>query len=56
MQSHVIAFSGEGEILMNMHDPDARYPMLTGVLETQTHLYLTTLTGKYLPVIAKKDL
>jgi sugar lactone lactonase YvrE len=56
MRSHVIAFNGEGEILMNLHDPDARYPMLTGVLETQTNLYLTTLIGKYLPVIAKKDL
>ena len=56
MRSHVIAFNGDGEILMNMHDPDARYPMLTGVLETQTNLYLTTLIGKHLPVIAKKDL
>jgi sugar lactone lactonase YvrE len=56
MRSHVIAFNGDGEILMNMHDPEARYPMLTGVLETQTNLYLTTLIGKYFPVIAKKDL
>ena len=56
MRSHVIAFNGDGEILMNMLDPKARHPMLTGVLETQTNLYLTTLIGKYLPVIAKKDL
>jgi sugar lactone lactonase YvrE len=56
MRSHVIAFNGDGEILMNMHDPEARYPMLTGVLETQTKLYLTTLIGKHLPVIAKEDL
>ena len=41
---------------MNMHDPDARYPTLTGVLETQRNLYLTTLYGNVLPVIAKKDL
>ena len=54
--SHVIAFNGDGEILMNMHDPDARYPTLTGVLETQRSLYLTTLYGNVLPVIAKKDL
>ena len=33
MRSHVIAFNGAGEILMNMHDPEARYPMLTGVLK-----------------------
>lgn len=54
--SHVIAFNGDGEILMNMHDPQARYPMLTGVLETRRNLYLTTLYGNVLPVIAKQDL
>jgi len=54
--SHVIAFNGDGEILMNMHDPNARFPTLTGVLETQRSLYLTSLFGHKLPVIAKKDL
>ncbi|MBT8107694.1 MAG: SMP-30/gluconolactonase/LRE family protein [Gammaproteobacteria bacterium] len=56
VSSHVIAFNADGEILMNMHDPDARYPTLTGVLETQRNLYLTTLYGNVLPVVAKKDL
>ena len=54
--SHVVAFNGDGEILMNMHEPGARFPMLTGVLETQRSLYLTTLFGHQLPVIAKSDL
>ncbi len=54
--SHVVAFNGEGEILMNMHDPDARFPTLTGVLETQRSLYLTTLFGHQLPVVAKSEL
>jgi sugar lactone lactonase YvrE len=54
--SHVIAFNGDGDILMNMQDPDARFPTLTGVLETQRSLYLTTLFGHELPVIAKSDL
>ncbi|MGB5688313.1 MAG: SMP-30/gluconolactonase/LRE family protein [Woeseiaceae bacterium] len=54
--SHVVAFNGEGEILMNMHEPNARFPMLTGVLETQQSLYLTTLFGHQLPVVAKSDL
>lgn len=54
--AHVIAFNAAGEILMNMHDPDARFPTLTGVLETQRSLYLTTLFGHELPVIAKADL
>lgn len=56
LSSHVIAFDREGVILMNMHDPEARYPTLTGVLETRDHLFLTTLYGGTLPVIAKKDL
>ena len=55
-RSHVVAFNENGEILMNMHDPAARFPTLTGVLETQNNLYLTTLYGHALPVIAKKDL
>ena len=54
--SHVIAFNGDGEILMNLHDPSARFPALTGVLETQDNLYLTTLFGSALPKIAKQDL
>jgi len=54
--SHVIAFNGDGEILMNMHDTDARYPTLTGVLETRRTLYLTTLFGHEFPAIAKRDL
>jgi sugar lactone lactonase YvrE len=54
--SHVIAFNGSGEILMNLHDPQARFPTLTGVLETNRSLYLTTLFGHELPVIAKSDL
>lgn len=54
--SHVIAFNGDGEILMNMHDPAARFPTLTGVLETRRFLYLTTLFGNQLPVIDKQDL
>ena len=54
--SHVVAFDGDGRILMDMQDPDARFPTLTGVLETQRALYLTTLFGHRLPVIVKNDL
>ena len=54
--SHVIAFNGDGDILMNLHDPDARFPTLTGVLETRRSLYLTTLFGNRLPHIDKRHL
>lgn len=54
--SHVIAINGDGEVLMNLHDPDARFPTLTGVLETRDNLYLTRLFGHSLPRIKKSDL
>ena len=54
--AHVIAINGDGEVLMNMHDPDARFPTLTGVLETNSRLYLTTLFGPALPWLEKDDL
>jgi len=54
--SHVIAFNGDGEVLMNLHDPVARFPTLTGVLETSRSLYLTTLFGNELPHLDKRYL
>jgi sugar lactone lactonase YvrE len=54
--SHVIAVNGDGDVLMNLHDPAARFPTLTGVLETRDALYLTTLFGHRLPRIKKSDL
>ena len=54
--SHVFAVNGDGEVLMNLADPAARYPALTGVLETPDTLYLTTLFGHALPYLPKSDL
>ncbi len=54
--SHVIAINGDGEVLMNLHDHAARFPTLTGVLETRDSLYLTTLFGHRLPRMKKRDL
>ena len=54
--SHVIAINGEGEVLMNMHDPRARFSTMTGVVETRDSLFLTTLFGHQLARIAKGDL
>jgi len=54
--SQVIAISGDGEVLLNLHDASARFPALTGVLETPDTLYLTTLFGHQLPYLRTKDL
>jgi sugar lactone lactonase YvrE len=54
--SHVFAITGDGQVLMDLQDPAARYPALTGVLETPDTLYLTTLFGHALPYLPKADL
>ena len=54
--SHVFAVNGNGEVLMNLQDPRARFPALTGVLETPSALYLTSLFGNKLGVLSKEDL
>jgi sugar lactone lactonase YvrE len=54
--SQVIAINGDGKVLMSMRDIEARFPTLTGVIETHDTLYLTTLFGNQLPRLAKRDL
>ena len=54
--SHVFAISGDGQVLMNLRDPAARFPTLTGVLETGDALYLTSLFGHHLARLDKRDL
>ena len=54
--SHVIAINGDGVVLENLHGESARFPTLTGVLETPRSLYLTTLFGNQLPILSKSDL
>ena len=54
--SHVFAINGDGQVLMNLQDPRARFPALTGVFETRAALYLTSLFGNELGVLSKEDL
>jgi sugar lactone lactonase YvrE len=54
--SHVIGINGDGEVLMNLRDPEARFPSMTGVYETRSSLYLTRLFGNELPVLDKENL
>ena len=54
--SHVFSIDGDGQVLMSLQDPDARYPMTTGVLETRDSLYVTVLRGHHLPRLLKEDL
>ncbi len=54
--SHVFAIDGDGEVLMYLHDPAARFPMLTGAVETRDAIYFSSLTGDHVPWIDKRDL
>lgn len=50
---HVLAISGEGEVLANLQDPDAAYPLTTGVYETDDFLYVSSLIAPHLARVDK---
>lgn len=43
--SHVIAITGDGEVLMNLQDPAAIVPALSGAFETRDAIWLSSLFG-----------
>jgi len=54
--THLIAIDGNGEVLMNLQDSAVGFPAITGALETEQSLYLTTLFGNRIARVSKKDL
>jgi hypothetical protein len=46
----------DGQVLMDLQDPRARLPAVTGVVETRRALYLTSLFGTKLGLLDKQDL
>ena len=54
--THLIAIDGDGIVLMNLQDSEARFPAITGAFETRQNLYLTSLFGNRLARVNKKDL
>ena len=53
---HVIAVDGDGRVVANLQDPDGGYPTITEVRETQSHLWLGSLTARQLARIDKASL
>lgn len=49
---HVLAITGDGAIVKNLQDPNAGYPLTTGVAETDKHLYISSLVA---PVLARLE-
>lgn len=54
--SHLVAITGDGDVLLSLQDPSATYPAVTGACETGQRLYLTRLFGHDLPYIDKAAL
>ena len=54
--SHVIAISGDGEVLMNLQDSAAMVPALTGAYEARNAIWLTSLFGNHLARMDKVQL
>lgn len=52
---HILAISGEGEVLMNLQDPAATYPLTTGASETSEYLYVSSLVAPTLARIRRSD-
>ena len=54
--THLIAIDGDGNVLMSLQDANARFPVVTGAIETQRNLYITSLFGNRVAKVAKEDL
>ncbi|MGI9279792.1 MAG: hypothetical protein ACR2PX_09190 [Endozoicomonas sp.] len=46
--THVIAFDDQGKITQNLQDPEGHYPTATSVFETESYLYIGSLTAETL--------
>jgi sugar lactone lactonase YvrE len=54
--SHVIAITGDGDVLMNLQDTSASIPALTGVMETRDAIWLSSLFGNRVGRLDKQAL
>jgi len=54
--THLIAIDGDGNVLMNLQDTQGAFPAITGALETQEQLFLSSLFGYRIGRVDKQDL
>jgi sugar lactone lactonase YvrE len=50
---HILAISEDGEVLENLQDPAANYPLTTGAYETDNGIYISSLVAPFLARINK---
>lgn len=48
LYGHILAVSGDGDILQNLQDPKANYPLTTGAFETPEFIYISSLVAPHL--------
>jgi sugar lactone lactonase YvrE len=53
---HILAINGEGQVVANLQDPEARYPLTTGASETDEYLYISSLIAPDLARVRKSDI
>jgi sugar lactone lactonase YvrE len=54
--THLIAIDGDGQVVMNLQDTTAALPAVTGAIETQTSIYVSSLFAGHFGRVAKKEL
>ncbi|MGH1371883.1 MAG: SMP-30/gluconolactonase/LRE family protein [Cellvibrionaceae bacterium] len=52
---HILAISEDGDILANLQDPAATYPLTTGASETSDYLYVSSLVAPVLARVRRDD-
>lgn len=53
---HLLAISGDGDVLKNLQDPEGNYPLTTGAFETDDALYISSLIAPTLARVSKNEL
>ncbi len=54
--THLIAIDGNGQVLMNLQDSAAGFPMVTGAFEAPDNLYLSSLFGDRIAYLPRSEL
>lgn len=54
--THLIAIDGNGQILHDLQDSSAGFPFVTGALETDDGIYVSSLFGSHVAVLPKSSL
>jgi sugar lactone lactonase YvrE len=53
---HILAVDRDGQVLLDLQDPDGKYPINTSVCEDRDYLYIGSLVAPVLGRLPKKDL